>query len=222
MVTRNTFLKLLKTKQYFLYEVYAFLIVQVSLTFFIVYKFKDHPYFSEVSRQSFFLYCFTCFGIILLLTLIHMPTWLKCLLFTLYAMFFGCLLTQSTKYISRDIIDQALITTLTIFICMTLFGFILVLFNINISWMYMYIIFALLALIGSSLVLYVFNPEFYHKSYIYRTIHVISVIVFSIYILWATSNMLQDDYRDDFVSASIDLYLGFINSFIRIVNLSSD
>jgi FtsH-binding integral membrane protein len=44
----------------------------------------------------------------------------------------------------------------------------------------------------------------------------IGVLLFSIYIIYDTNKILQRDYKGDFIAASLDYYLDFLNLFVDI------
>lgn len=221
----QSFLQLLQKNKGFILQVYTCLIIELCITFFIVYYFKNNEALSKITKQSFILYLAICIALIIILTF-DIPTWLKLLLFTVYAVVLGALLHQVSYKIDSKIITRALLCTISIFIVMTIIGFILLSFNIELSFIGLYILAGIIGLIISTLILYFSNNirDEQSKSItnIYRSLLVIGVIIFSVYIMWSTSNLMIEGYNKNFVDGAIDLYLGFINNFIRILILSNE
>jgi len=52
-----------------------------------------------------------------------------------------------------------------------------------------------------------------------KGVTIFSLILFSIYIIYDTNNILQREYSGDFITASLDYYLDIINVFIDVVGL---
>jgi FtsH-binding integral membrane protein len=49
-----------------------------------------------------------------------------------------------------------------------------------------------------------------------KLLALIGVVLFSMYIIYDTNKILQRDYKGDFIAASLDYYLDFINLFADI------
>lgn len=201
-------------KEIFLTQVYLTLIVQLFVTFFIVYSFRSHPTLSKATKHSIFLYLIVLLGLIILLTL-PMPIWLKLLIFTIFAMVNGGLLHNVSAIIPQQFITQALLGTIGIFIALTFVGVIIAMMGINLSWMGFILFGALIGLIVASLIVLIFDKN--KSSILHKVILIIGLILFSVYITYNTNIMLQKEYNEDFVTAAIDLYLNFINIFIRLL-----
>lgn len=221
----SSFLELLKEKQTFLYKVYIFLILELCVTFFIVYYVRNHPTFSDITKTSFLLYFVLSLAIISCITFIPMPIWLKVILFTMFAILFGGLLHQISYKIPREIVDSALKNTIAIFVIITLVSFCISMLQIDISWLGIYLLVGLLILIVVSFTIQ-FTGQKYDEtnpnkvSKLYKFLLIAGLLLFGLFILWNTTSMLSIDYKEDFVSAAIDLYLGFINTFTHVLGLS--
>lgn len=222
---QQTFLQLLQKKKGFLLQVYACLVLELCITFFVVYYFRNNETLSKITKQSFILYLSLCIAIIIILTF-DIPTWLKFLLFTIYAVVFGGLLHQITYKIDSRVITKSLLCTIGVFVVMTILGFILSSLDIDLSFMSVYILSAIIGLLVSTAVIYVTNnvrdKETNKMTNMYKILLIIGIIVFSIYITWSTSNLMLEDYNRDFVNGAMDLYLGFINDFVRMLALSNE
>lgn len=218
--TSTSFVKLLQDKQGFLLLVYGTLIAQLAITFGIVYSFRNHPSLSKATKQSLILYLLLSLGLVLLLTFVPMPVWLKLVLFTLLAIVNGGLLHQACVSLPEAVINQALLGTIGIFIALSIVGIVLAGLGIDLSWMGLILLAGLIGLLVASLVVMVLNKNDNMKK-AHKVLLVIGLILFSIYIMYGTNTMLQADYEFDFVSAAIDLYLSFINVFVRLLGLDT-
>jgi FtsH-binding integral membrane protein len=49
-----------------------------------------------------------------------------------------------------------------------------------------------------------------------KLLALIGILLFSMYIIYDTNKILQRDYKGDFIRASLDYYLDFINLFADI------
>ena len=95
-MVKSSFTTLIKQKQGFLTSVYMTLIIELCVTFLIVYQFRNHPALAKVTKQSFWMYLLLSIGLILILTLVSMPVWLKFIVFTLFAAVAGGMLYQAS------------------------------------------------------------------------------------------------------------------------------
>ena len=217
MVKNSNFTLLVKKKSGFLTSVYMTLIIELFVTFFIVYQFRNHPTLSKFTKQSFWIYLFVSLGLILILTLIPMPIWMKLIVFTIFAGVTGGMLYNASYMVSIELINQALIGTIGIFIGMTILAVGLAAIGIDLSFMGLILLGALIGLLVASLVVRLMSNEKTSKAH--KILLIIGLILFSIYITYSTNIMLQKDYNQDFVSAAIDLYLNFVNVFGRMLAL---
>ena len=225
MAAKVSFAKLIKQKQGFLTAVYVTLIVELVITFAIVYQFRNHPALSKTTKQSFWVYLLVTVGLILILSLVPMPIWMKVLLFTAFAVVIGGLLHHASHKVPTALIDQALYGAIGIFVVMSVFAFVLASMGVNLGFMWMILFAAIIGLFVANLIIILMGKtrdENNKLTPLYKTLLVIGLIIFSIYIMFSTNMMLQKDYSDDFVSAAIDLYLGFINIFTKLFILESD
>lgn len=225
MAVNKSFTQLLKGKQLFLTSVYATLIIELIITFAIIYKLRNHPKLSKVTKQSFWVYLLLSLGLIVLLTFFNFPIWLKLILFTAFACVTGGMLHNASYTVPKAIIDQALYGVISIFIAMTVVAFILAAMGVDLGFLGIILLAALIGLIVASLILLIMNKtrdENNKLTLVYKILLVIGLIVFSIYIMYSTNIMLQKNYGFDFVTAAIDLYLGFINIFTKLLILESE
>lgn len=210
---------LFQHKRSFLTAVYATLIVQLCITFAIVYSFRNHPGLSRATKQSMWLYLFVSLALILILSFVPMPTWVKLIVFALFSVVNGALLHHVSVVLPKELIDQALVGTIGVFVGMTILAFILAAMGVDLSWMALLLFGALVGLLVASLVVLFVNPK---SPRLQKAIIMFGLVLFAVYVTFETNIMLQKDYARDFVSAAINLYLDFINIFIRMLTLNSN
>lgn len=219
-IASNDFGRMLKEKKTFLVSVYVVLIIQLTVTFSIVYTFRNHPTLSKATKQSIILYLLLSLGLIFVITMIPMPLWLKFTLFTLFAIVNGGLLHSFTVIFPVELINQALTGAIGIFMALSVVGFIVAAIGIDLSWMAFLLLAALVGLLVASLIVK-FMQRSHAMSKVHKTLLVVGLVLFSVYIMYNTNTMLQKNYSQDFISAAIDLYLSFINVFVRFMALDS-
>lgn len=213
------FLALLKQRKGFLIAVYTTLIIQLFITFSIVYFFRIHPLLSNISKQSFIFYLLLSLCLILVLVLIPMPVWLKLVIFTFFAMVIGAMLHNATLIVPEQLITQALIGTMSIFIILSIVAILLAAMGIDLGWLGMILFGALIGLLIATILIIVFEKK--ATSTVHKVLLVLGLILFSIYVVYDTNIILQRNYNKDFITASIDFYLDIINIFIRMVFLDA-
>jgi FtsH-binding integral membrane protein len=207
--------KLISEKKGFFALILATLISQLSITYYVSENVKIDE---EDGKKKFDMkiigaYIAT-FIIILILGFITMPSWLKFILFSLFSMAFGVILGYRKSGVDPGIVKSALVGTASIFVTMFAFGLALIASGIKLGLRFgLGLFFALLFLIIVTIVQF-----FIAKSSFLKKILVIgSLMVFSLYIMYDTNNILQRNYYGDFITASLDYYLDIINIFSGLV-----
>ena len=127
------------------------------------------------------------------------------------------MLYNATFLIPKEFITQALSGTIGVFVAMSIVGIVLASMGIDLGWMGLILLGALIGLIVASLIVMFLDKN--KSSLLHKTILIIGLILFSIYVIYETNIMLQKDYNQDFINAAVDLYLDFINIFVRILAL---
>lgn len=211
--------KLLKNKQSFLLSTYALLIAQLVVTFFIVYAFRNNKAVSKVTKQSFIVYFLLTLGLILILSFIPMPIWLKIVIFTVLAIVFGGMLHNASVAVSINIVNNALYGAISIFIAMSVFAFILASMGIDLSWMMIILLAALIGLIIASVLVMLFASK---DSKLQKALLIFGLVLFSIFVVVYTNAILQPGYTENFVDAAISFYIDFVNIFSSILALEEE
>lgn len=211
---------LIKQKQGFLVSVYSTLIFQLLVTFGIIYSFRNHPQLSNATKQTFIFYLLLSLGILLLISLVPMPTWLKLILFTLFAVLEGAMLHSASVLLPKGLIDKVLISTIGIFIAFTIIGVVLAYLGIDLSWMGLILLGCLIGLLVGSLVTIFLDKE--RTKGLHKFLTIFALVLFSVYVMFETNIILQKNYNGDFITASIDFYLDFLNIFANLLSLQSE
>lgn len=205
----SSFLNLLNSKKEFLIMVFANLIAQLGITYYFMINYK-----SETSGAGLYWGLFVVeILIIFALALIPMPAWLKFILFSVFSACWGIMLSFMKKSVDPNIIQMAIVGTMSIFGVMFLFGAALIMFGVNLGIQFAaFLFYALLLLIIFQIVTLFSGGKM-------RWIYIFSLILFSLYIVYDTNNILQREYYGDFITASLDYYLDVLNIFIDLVGM---
>ena len=207
----SNMISLLNDKKSFLIQVFGNLIFQLLITFIIAFNIKTDLL---ENNFNFIALIIGTLIIIFILALVPMPPLLKFILFTLFSAAWGLLLTEIKKKSSDEVIKTALIGVLAIFIIMFLIGLFLLASGIKFDYKVGGILLALLFIVIIAMIVLTFMKKYtmYHKS-----MAIIILILFSLYIIYDTNTILQREYLGDFITASLDYYLDILNIFINLV-----
>jgi FtsH-binding integral membrane protein len=209
--------KLISEKRVFFALILATLVSQLSITYYVSENVKiedeeDKDKDKETKKfNSKLIGAYVAiFVIILILAFITMPPWLKFILFSLFSTAFGVILGYRKSGVDPGIVKSALVGTASIFVTMFTFGVALIASGIKLGFKFgLGLLIALFFLVIVSIVQF-----FIAESSLLKKILVIgSLMVFSLYIMYDTNNILQRNYSGDFITASLDYYLDIINIF---------
>ncbi len=208
----SSFLNLLNDKKEFLIKVFANLIAQLGITYYFMMNYKADPkntglYWGLVIVQ---------FILIITLALVPMPSWLKVILFSLFSVIAGYLLSILKQVSDPNLIQTAVLGTMSIFGVMFLFGATLIMFGVKLGLQFAAFLFYALLLLIIVQIVTIFSGT---TSAFMKGLTIFSLILFSIYIIYDTNNILQREYSGDFITASLDYYLDILNVFIDVVGL---
>jgi len=203
--------KLISEKRVFFALILATLVSQLSITYYVSENVKIEEEDGKKKINSKLIGAYVAiFVIILILAFITMPPWLKFILFSLFSTAFGVILGYRKSGIDPGIVKSALVGTASIFVTMFTFGVALIASGIKLGFKFGFgLLVALFFLVIISIV-----QIFIAESSLLKKILVIgSLMVFSLYIMYDTNNILQRNYSGDFITASLDYYLDIINIF---------
>lgn len=209
-------IKLFNQKKDFLLKIFLNLIFQLIVTYIVATKALGYDILKV--HINFLLFFIISIILIILMVIIQNP-YIKFILFTMFSILFGLMLSHRFAITSPEIIKTALIGTLSIFITMFLFTLFLLMIGIEVNETFG--LFLLISLIVMIIVLIVShfmkNYSKYHKIF-----SGILLFLFSLYIIYDTTNILvRDYYNGDFITASLDYYLDIINIFVNLLTLNN-
>jgi len=207
--------KLLNDKKQFLIYVFANLIVQLGITYYVMTNYNAD---SNKARMSNILLFLSQLFIIFILALVPMPAWMKFILFSVFSVTFGIMLASLKKEVDPAILKTALVGTMGIFGGMFLAGVALLSFGIQLGLRFgLGLLYALILLIVASIV-FMFMGTY---SAAIKGLSVVGLALFSLFVIYDTNTILQRNYYGDFITASLDYYLDIINIFLNLVNFEN-
>lgn len=200
-------MNLMYEKKEFIILVFTNLILQLGITYYVM-KNTDRKYINIwplIAAQLI---------IIFIMILIPMPEFIKFLLFCTFSYIFGLILSLLKKEYSEEIINVAIQGALTIFTFMLATGVFLFMGGINLGYKFGAILFwSLLALIVARLV-FLLGVKMDQAN---KILSFVGIILFAVYVVYDTNNILQRDYYGDFITASMDYYLDILNLFSNLL-----
>lgn len=212
------FSKLIHKKKNLLRCIFTTLLLQLmvtTLTFVFIYKNKfvtKQPKYGVLSSLMFIV---TAMGLIYAMTSIGMSFTERALLFTLFSIIQGLFLGFNLQYIRANTILGALLFTGILFLMMLSAGFLMVYFQIDLSWLGILLFFLLLVLIIARIVTFFGNKT---RTYDY-IITMFALLLFSVYIVYDTNIILLRydaiKYDRDCIVGALDYYLDIINIFVN-------
>lgn len=212
----SSFYKLLMEKKEFLMKVFANLITQLGITYYVMMN-------SKVAADKVRAFWWGLFIveiiIIFVLALVPMPSWMKFILFSVFSVCWGLMLSSVKVGIDPKLIEMAIVGTMSIFGVMFLFGAMLIMFGIQLGYQFAaFLFYALLFLIIVQVVV-LFSGS---SSVWIKATSVFGLLLFSLYIIYDTNHILQRNYSGDFITASLDYYLDILNVFLDLLTLNSN
>lgn len=196
-------------KKSFLILVFANLIAQLGITYYVMNK-ADNP------QLGFWPLFAIQLIIIWLLILVPMPPIVKFLIFGIFSWTFGIALSHLKDKYDPALINIAIQGALSIFALMFAFSIALAGFNIYLGYQFgVFLFWALLALVIAKLV-NMLGPQL---SIARKTLSYIGLGLFSLFVVYDTSQILSRDYYGDFITASLDYYLDILNLFTNFLNI---
>jgi len=210
-------LDILFEKRQLLVMIFANLIVQLGITYY-VFLHTNATQIKELNINTFFLIA-GLFAILFIIALVPMPTWLKFILFCVFSYLQGFLLSSIKTEFNQKMVQTAIVGVLSIFVFMFTFGLGLIAFGVYLTnSVGLFLFWCLLCLILFSVVTMFIGTT----SIMQQIFAFISLIIFSVYIIYDTNTILQRNYSGDFITASMDYYLDIINIFLDILRLNNN
>jgi FtsH-binding integral membrane protein len=199
-------------KKSFLILVFANLIAQLGITYYVMNK-SNNP---EIGFWPLFAIQII---LIYVLVLVPIPSFLKFFLFGIFSWTFGVSLSRLKDKYDPALINIAIQGALSIFALMFTFSIVLAGFNIYLGYQFgAFLFWALLALIIAKLV-NMLGPQL---STTKKFLSYIGLGLFSLFVVYDTSQILSRDYYGDFITASLDYYLDILNLFSNFLNTNDN
>jgi FtsH-binding integral membrane protein len=221
----SSFMKLLNEKKKFLLAVFANLITQLGITYYVMMNYNvDNKYNKlddKLDNKNASLLYWGLFAvellIIFILALVPMPSFMKIILFSVFSVLWGIMLSFMKNVVDIKVIQMAILGTISIFGMMFLFGAMLIMFGINLGFQFAAFLFYALLLLIIVRIVVMFSGA---SSMLFKGLSVVGLIIFSLYIIYDTNHILQREYYGDFVTASLDYYLDILNIFVDLMSLN--
>lgn len=222
----TTLSKLVKGREKFLLSVYAILVVQLIVTFVLVRSFQNSPKILEATKRYSLLFGLASIGVVIIMGF-RFPPMIKFLLFTILSVIIALFLSAITSRVSNELVNQALASTVGIFVALSVFALVLSSFGIHLGWMGVYLFAALIGLVVVSLVFLLYNmfntdQEKSSNKRFHKMLVVFGMVLFSMFVVYDTNMVLQRNYVGGPIEAAEDFYLTFINLFTRTLYLESN
>ena len=212
----DNFSKLIHKKKNLLKCIFTTLLCQLlitSLIFTLIYKSRKQN--NEFRLLYSLLFLFLGILLIMFMTMYQLTFKQRLVFFTLFSVLQGVFLGFSLQYFGATAIMSALLFTCLLFSTMLIFGFFLVYFQIDLSWLGIFLFFLLLTLIILRIVSF-FSPFSKTRD---KLLTVFALLLFSVYIIYDTNNILlrydSIKYERDCILGALDYYLDIINIFVN-------
>ena len=178
----------------FMTSVFAHLIFQGFVLYRSAEAALNNPEISEMAIKNRLLLALTTIPLVIALIFANLGIVSKVVIFSIVSFIMG-LVYHRTKDLR-----EALLEVIAIFIAMVIAGFMTVQLGLNLQFMGLILFFGLLTL----LIVRLFRPG--DKSYAK-----IGALIFMLYIVYDTNQILQRNYGGDFVNASLDYFTDIVN-----------
>ena len=207
---------LLNAKKFFFMLILINLLIQVVITYYVHINFDNFEITKDTNQRRLLIIGahVLSFVFVFILGLFPMPIWLKFILFSLFSVTMGIILEDIKTIIAEETIKTLFIGAISIFVSLFAFGLALIKSNIMLTYKFsLGLFFALLLLLLGIIVQYFI----YNSSILTKILTLLTLLVFSVYIVYTTNCILQRDYSNDFITASLDYYLELFNILIALL-----
>ena len=214
-------IKLIQEKKTFLIMIFANLIVQLGITYYILVN-TDTQSLDKQKQKFFYKYTFLMFlplFILIIVMNLPMPSWARFIVFSIFSAYMGFILNFWKKKYGLEMINAVIFSVFGIFISIIVLALGLLSFGIKLGNTFgIVLLFALLLLLISRIVFWFMGTySLYSKMFA-----IFGIGLFSVFILYDTHQILSRNYYGDFVTASLDYYLDFINLVSNFLNFNSN
>ena len=214
-------IKLIQEKKTFLIMIFANLIVQLGITYYILVN-TDIQVIKQ--RKNSFFYRYSFIGFLPLFVLIFvmnmpMPSWARFIVFSIFSAYMGLIVNFWEKLYGLEMLKAVILSVVGVFISIIVLALGLLSFGIKLGSTFGIVLFLALLLLIISRIVFWFAGTYtlYAKMFA-----VFGIGLFSLFILHDTHQILSRSYDGDFVTASLDYYLDFINLVSNFLNFNSN
>ena len=209
---------LITIKKEFFIMIFANLIVQLGITYYVMEKTNIGPDNKETENKIHML-GFLQIGLVLVLGFVPMPSWIKFILFCVFSAIWGYIFSSVRLVFGEENVKMAMMGTISIFALMFAFGVGLIASGIKLGYKFGLMLFYALLI----LILFKIMQMFIPTSSLTKKIAIIfSLLLFSVYVVYDTNSILQRNYYGDFITASMDYYLDILNIFANLLSFGRD
>jgi FtsH-binding integral membrane protein len=206
--------KLITDKKEFFIMVFANLIAQLGITYYVMEKTNLDVNDKETTIKMRLL------GLLqIILAFVPMPSWLKFIIFCGFSAVWGYMFSNLRQVVGEDAVKTAMTGTISIFALMFAFGAGLILSGIQLGFKFGLMLFYFLLILLLIRIVQIFIPS---SSLTKKIITICSLLLFSVYIVYDTNSILQRNYYGDFITASMDYYLDILNIFVNLISFGRD
>lgn len=207
----------------FLLFVLLLVIIQLSITYWVMNR-EHNPDINII-----FLFIISII-VVIILTTFHekIPAPAQFALFTFFSYLFGLLFYQvkKSKQYSPEIINEVILSTISVFVSMAIVGFLLLSLGIRLGFKtWIILVVGLLSIIISRIILLytAVNPDNIDKlTTRHKLISAFGIFLFSGYVIYDTNIILQGKYynKNEHIQAALSYYLDFVNLFSNKLSLT--
>ncbi len=211
-------MKALREKAGFLAAVFGVLLFQTSLAYGVMTYAARQPRAQAALRRFFWLLMLLMFGLVIAISMLPVHPAVKFLLFAVVSCIMGIVLSRVAALASEEIVRAAAVGTVAIFAAMLAVGTLMAVMGWAPTWLGG-VLFAGLLLLLVARVVTSFMPKATASK---KVLTVASLMLFSAYVAYDTTNILARDYNGDAVTAALDYFLDVVNIFGNVLKLSMD
>ena len=209
---------LITSKKEFFIMIFANLIVQIGITYYVMEKTNIGPD-NKDTKNKIHILSFVQIGLVLILGFVPMPSWLKFIIFCAFSAIWGYIFSSLRQVVGEDNVKMAMVGSMSIFVLMFVFGVGLILSGIRLGYKFGLMLFYALLILVLFRIMQIFIPT---SSLTKKIVVIISLLLFSVYIVYDTNSILQRNYNGDFITASLDYYLDILNIFANLLSFGRD
>ena len=213
------FSSILRNKNELMFCIFITLIFQICIAIGTMKLDQNYNLLGKGGLLQFIVLLFILIGLISQMLSDKYSFNTKQILFIIFSILNGLLLSSTIHIINdKNVIESAAIATLINFLLMFILGLIIVYFGYDLSWLGL-ILFICLMIILAVLIINIFTKTSKETN---KKISIIIVILFSLFILYDTNNiLLKYKTKKDCIRGALDYYLDILNLFSNYLRIKN-